>query len=250
MILYFTGTGNSRYTAEIINKVTNDEVISINELMKKSNTASFHSNEPFVFVVPTYAWRMPKVVEDFIVNSEFTGSIQAYFILTCGSEIHDAAHYAKKLCDMKKFAFMGCSTVIMPSNYLIMPGVPDETQADSIIEKAIPSIISIGEKIKNHQPLEKQKITALGKIMSKAANPLFYMIYVNDKGFYATNECIGCKKCVTLCPLNNIDMENNKPKWSGNCTHCMACICGCPKTAIEFKNKTKGRNRYYNTREV
>ncbi|MDU1855461.1 MAG: flavodoxin, partial [Clostridium baratii] len=30
-----------------------------------------------------------------------------------------------------------------------------------------------------------------------------------------------------------------------NCTHCMACICGCPVQAIEYKNKTKGRNRYY-----
>ncbi|OOM73651.1 ferredoxin [Clostridium puniceum] len=247
MILYFSGTGNSRYTAQVIKKVTSDEVVSINELMKKGNRASFDSKEPFVFIVPTYAWRMPKVVEDFIKNSEFIGSTQAYFILTCGSEIHNAVHYAKKVCDMKKFVFMGCSTVIMPSNYVIMSGVPDEAQASSIIEKALPKIISIGEKIKKHQSLEEEEITTLGKVMSRFVNPLFYMTYVSAKGFYATDECINCKKCVTLCPMNNIKMENSKPKWERNCTHCMACICGCPKKAIEYKNKSKGKPRYYNT---
>ncbi|MBS5951111.1 MAG: EFR1 family ferrodoxin, partial [Clostridium sp.] len=54
-----------------------------------------------------------------------------------------------------------------------------------------------------------------------------------------------CGKCVKLCPLNNIELVKGKPKWGEKCTHCMACISRCPKEAIEYKNKTKGRNRYY-----
>lgn len=38
MILYFTGTGNSRYVTRKIAKEINDEVISINELIKHKIT--------------------------------------------------------------------------------------------------------------------------------------------------------------------------------------------------------------------
>ena len=57
--------------------------------------------------------------------------------------------------------------------------------------------------------------------------------------------CIGCGKCVELCPLSNIYLENGKPVWGKNCTHCMACICYCPKEAIEYGRKSKGKPRYH-----
>lgn len=246
MILYFTGTGNSRYTAQAIKEVTGDEIVSINELMKKGSKSSFHSKEPFVFVAPVYAWRMPKVVEAFIRNSDFTGSTHAYFILTCGSETHNAVHYVRKLCNEKKLDFKGFSTVVMPSNYIVMSEVSDKAKATSVIKRALPKILAIGERIKNRQSLEAEKITISDRAMSGFINPLFYMTYVSDKGFYSTDACITCKKCVSLCPLNNIKMEKNKPNWGGNCTHCMACISACPKEAIEYKNKSKGQPRYYN----
>ena len=58
-------------------------------------------------------------------------------------------------------------------------------------------------------------------------------------------DCIGCGKCVELCSLNNIHLENCKPVWGKNCTHCMACICYCPKEAIEYGKKSRGKPRYH-----
>ena len=66
-----------------------------------------------------------------------------------------------------------------------------------------------------------------------------------DMPLYDLNACIGCGKCVELCPLNNIRLENGKPVWGKNCTHCMACICYCPKEAIEYGEKSKGKPRYH-----
>ena len=40
MILYFTGTGNSRHIARLISKEIDDEIISINELIK----SAIHNN--------------------------------------------------------------------------------------------------------------------------------------------------------------------------------------------------------------
>jgi len=62
---------------------------------------------------------------------------------------------------------------------------------------------------------------------------------------FDTDKCIGCGKCKTLCPLNNIEIKKKRPLWNGNCTHCMACISYCPTEAIEYKTKTKNQSRYY-----
>lgn len=42
--------------------------------------------------------------------------------------------------------------------------------------------------------------------MSWAANPLFYRFVIGNPGFYATDRCVGCRKCERVCPRNNIEM--------------------------------------------
>lgn len=96
MILYFTGTGNSRYLAEGVAKITgDDEMVSINELMKIKEGDTFKSEKPFVFVAPVYAWKIPIVMSDFIKNSKFIGSNEAYLIVNCGSTVGGTYSYAR-----------------------------------------------------------------------------------------------------------------------------------------------------------
>lgn len=45
MILYFTGTGNSRYIANAITSITKDELVSINEKIKTKDTQAFRQTE-------------------------------------------------------------------------------------------------------------------------------------------------------------------------------------------------------------
>jgi ferredoxin len=247
MILYFSGTGNSRYVAQAIGTVTGDKIVSINELLKSGSKELLQSDEPFVFVCPTYAWRIPRIVEHFIKKARFTGSNQTYFILTCGDETGNAVHYTKKICNEKGLAFLGLASVIMPENYIAMFDVPNKAQADEIIKKAVPQILYVAERIKNRQPLPEEKVTLGDRFMSSIANPVFYLTCVSAKGFYSTDACNGCGNCAKLCPLKNIEIIDGKPLWGQSCTHCMACICACPNEAIEYKNKSKGKPRYYNT---
>jgi ferredoxin len=98
---------------------------------------------------------------------------------------------------------------------------------------------------KKKLPSEK-KATLGGRIASGIFNSVYYPIFVTAKGYYTTEACTGCGKCVKLCPLNNIEMSGKRPRWGKNCTQCMACICRCPQEAIEYKNKTQGKRRYAN----
>ncbi|MNN47771.1 NADH-plastoquinone oxidoreductase subunit [compost metagenome] len=131
----------------------------------------------------------------------------------------------------------------MPENYIAMYNVPDKVTAEKIIKKSMPKILKIAGDIRDEIPFPVH--TTKPSLKSGVVNTTFYKFFVKSKGFYTTEKCIGCKKCVQLCPLNNIEMKEDKPSWQNNCTHCMECISGCPTLAIEYKNKTQGKPRYY-----
>ena len=62
MVLYFTGTGNSRYIAERIAKALDDELFSINDRIKADSREAVDTGSRVVIVAPTYAWRLPVIV--------------------------------------------------------------------------------------------------------------------------------------------------------------------------------------------
>ena len=56
MIIYFTGTGNSKYIADMLGDKLEDEITDSREYIRKHSGGSFSSQKPYVFVAPTYGW--------------------------------------------------------------------------------------------------------------------------------------------------------------------------------------------------
>jgi ferredoxin len=248
MILYFSGTGNSHYIAEKIAEINNDDVVSLNHLIKSYKTDMIISKErPFVFVCPTYAWRLPRIVDAFIRKTSFNGNTEVYFIMTCGGETANAIHHIKKLCRYKGWELKGFAEIKMPDNYTAMFPGSETSVAKDFIKKAEPTINRIATDIQNRKSFTIMKDKGFyGKLESGIINSLFYTFFVHTKGFHIIDKkCVSCGKCVKLCPLNNIILSDDKPVWANNCTHCMACINGCPTQAIEYKNSTQNKPRYF-----
>lgn len=74
-----------------------------------------------------------------------------------------------------------------------------------------------------------------------AVSPIFREIYVIGngsaqlKGYRITDKCIGCGKCLSVCPQGCIDKGAEKPYniRQNNCLHCGACFENCPVKAVE-----------------
>lgn len=64
MILYFTGTGNSEYTARRIQQKTQDTIRNLFPFIRQRKAEPMHSQRPWVIVTPTYAWRIPRIVQE------------------------------------------------------------------------------------------------------------------------------------------------------------------------------------------
>ena len=102
MILYFSGTGNSEYTAKRIGKEIDDEVFNLFDKIRNRDFSDMHSERPWVVSVPTYAWRIPRIVEKWLENTRLKGNKDIYFVMTCGGSIGNAGKYLEKLCAEKK----------------------------------------------------------------------------------------------------------------------------------------------------
>ena len=243
MVLYFSGTGNSRYVAKKIAEASGDELVSIGQKIKSGDFIEIRSEKPLVFVGPVYAGRLPRVMEDYIRKTKFSGTQRAYFVVTCAQTPWAAVQYVDRLCAEKGFALLGFNSVVMPQGYLAGGGTQPKEVNDKILKAAEPKIISIAETIRDKQMLPKEQP---GKaMMSRVLNPIMYSMMISAKGFRVTDKCTGCGECAQRCPLNNIKLANGKPVWGNQCTHCMACIAGCPNEAIEYGKKTVGKPRYY-----
>ena len=244
MVLYFSGTGNSAYAAKRISRETGDRCISLFEKIRRSDFSAMHAERPWVIVAPTYAWRIPRLVQNWIERTALNGSRDVYFVLTCGENICGAGEYLKKLCAKKKMNYMGCREIVMPENYIAMFTTPDAAQAAKILERAEHAIDRTALYIKNGEKFPPMSVSLMDRVYSGVINDLFYPTCVHARKFHVTDSCISCGKCAAVCPLGNVRIEQGKPVWGKNCTHCMACICRCPKEAIEYGKHSRGLARY------
>lgn len=244
MVLYFSGTGNSAYVAEQIALQTGDQVVSINDRIREHNHEKIVTKKPLVFVTPTYAWRLPRLVEEWIRKMTFDGNPKAYFVMTCGDGNGNAQKYIRELCLIKQFEFMGCRHIVMPENYIAMFPVPAQKEARAIIRKAKPVIRATADAVRTETQLDMKTVNVLDRLLSSVVYGAFYVGIVKDRKFYAADSCIGCGRCEKVCPLHNIALTAGKPVWKGTCTHCMACISECPEEAIEYGTASIGKPRY------
>ena len=56
-----------------------------------------------------------------------------------------------------------------------------------------------------------------------------------DKGFHASEACIGCEVCRKVCPCGNITFAEGRPVWNHACEGCNACVAYCPTKAVQFQ---------------
>ena len=170
MILYFSGTGNSEYTAKRIREETNDKIMNLGEKIRSRDFSGIHSDTPWVVAAPTYAWRIPRILQEWLEKTELTGNRNIYFVMTCGGNIGNAGRYLKKLTDAKGLNYAGCAQIIMPENYIAMFTTPTQEEAAGIIRRSQSAIDKAARQIKHSRPFPQLPVTRKDRINSGIVN--------------------------------------------------------------------------------
>ena len=93
MIIYFSGTGNSKFVAEYLADKLEDSILSLNKVIKNGEKLVCTSEKPYIIVAPIYAWRFPGLVEEHLEKAALNGSKTVYCIATMGENSGNADRY-------------------------------------------------------------------------------------------------------------------------------------------------------------
>lgn len=248
MILYFSGTNNSKYVAETLGKLLEDRVLSIGLAHKKKETAfALGEGESLGFVCPVHGWNLPYIMDVFFKELTLDGykNNYVYGVFTCGANDGLASQDLKKLLEKKGIKLNASFAIEMPDNYIPFYDVQPLEEQTKMLDAASLWVPTIAPRIKAKEVVILHTQKNPPKFFSRLVGNLMKtgMKYPNE--FFVTDACISCGLCAANCPMSTITMVDGKPVWKGECTKCLKCVHYCPVQAIQMSKKTARRGRYH-----
>lgn len=240
MILYFTGTGNSRWIAEQLADATHDVVCSIADCLDcEQLPEELIKAEKVGVVFPVHSWYAPRVVIDFLSKLQLKCCKYRYAVCTCGDDMGKGMDRLAK-----HFPLDAAWSVAMPNTYIPMFNLDTDELCHKKIENARHMVSLIAENVLRQKKEWKVHEGGAAWLKTYVVNPLFVRFVVSAKGFHLDEGCISCGKCSQVCPVKNILITNGSPVWGKQCIHCMACTHACPRKVIQYGKSTRKKGRY------
>src|SRR5574344_1935072 len=138
MIFYFTGTGNSKWIAELLGKKLNERVVAINDLLR-SDLINYDfevmPDERIGLVFPVYSWGSPAPIGLFLDRLNLKNATNLFAVATCGGNAGFTNKILQKLLLKKGFTLTSCHTVEMPNCYILIPGF--DVDSDEVANRKI-----------------------------------------------------------------------------------------------------------------
>lgn len=234
IVIYSTGTGNTAYLAGKIKARFEEKGYSFDlfEVVSSSAKVDLSKYSLIVFSYPVYAFNMPVVFERYVSSLDLSVG-GSYLICKQSGEplsLNDSSDY-RLLRLIKKSGrhFLGAYHYLYPYN--IHFRYPDDfvkelLNYDSRLMDVMMAELDRGIVRMRPHSLFRAFVGSVLKIQRAGAklNSFFYKV---DEG-----KCVRCGRCVELCPMKNIRLENGKIAFSHRCIMCMRCSFLCPKDAI------------------
>lgn len=149
MILYFSATGNGKYIAEQIAEKTDEKCMSIVDCICEDKYC-FSNEKIFGMVVPTYFWRLPRIVAEYLGKLRIENCGYTFFLTSYGATTGEAGSMAKKIMAHNGQNFDAYYSVIMPDTWTPIFDLTNKNRVDKWLSDG-----------------KKQLKLVIGNIMSK-----------------------------------------------------------------------------------
>lgn len=248
MILYFSGTGNSREVAGCLGRISGEKVLPLLEVAGGGKDALvLQEGEALGFVFPVYSWGPPPVVLEALERIRIEGVPEyVYFVCTCGDDTGKTADIFRKAVSRKGWTCAVGFSVTMPNTYVCLPGFDvDSRRLAGLKLKSMEGRMEfIASCVKARKRMTDCHEGIFPRLKSYLVRPFFNRYMTSPDAFRATDACVSCGKCVRVCPMHNIRLAEGRPVWGADCAMCLACYHHCPEHAVGYGNATKGKGQY------
>ncbi len=242
MIIYFSSTGNCEYIAKTIASQINDNAIDMRAI---NNKIVLKENESLGIITPTYYWRLPSYVEDWLenINIENADNTYIYYIATYGTTSGQTDYYVKKYLKKKSLNLNASYSIKTVDNWTVLFDVSNKEDIKQTLDSEKEQTLRIINQILNKENIYISKDKKSVFMCNQAKR--YYDKARRTKHLHVTDDCINCGLCKNNCPVNAIEIINDKPIWvKDKCVMCFGCLHNCPKFAIHYDNKTQNHGQY------
>jgi len=240
LIASFSQTGSTKKVADLIAKglqSSNWEITHCN--ISESDIPKLDEYDIIGIGSPTYFFRPPFVVLDFVNKLERLNKKSTFVFVTHGTHTGSCGNWIRKTLirkgsiDLGYFKSFGEDYWLgyIKRGVMFSPGSPSNMELDSAEEFGKALISRYGDKNLMVEPFDPSTPAMYSIEKMLVARPFAKLMY--SKTFKADKACDNCGLCIKECPINNIsEKKNGKPKWNSNCMLCATCELICPKDAV------------------
>ncbi|MCL2067502.1 MAG: EFR1 family ferrodoxin [Treponema sp.] len=239
-IYYFSGTGNTLWSAKKIAELVGGECELLNIGAEAEKTGVVIEADTVVLLFPSYAYGLPLVVHRFVKNAAIKTPYLSAFV-TFGTSPGGTMTELSRLLKKKDIGSFYFGRIPAVENYIAIFGSPSaETQKERLPmqrEATEEAARCITEK-RTNSVIAFRPFSALVSTLFSLGVKIFYRFY------RVSDDCNGCEICRQICPVSSIVMKDKRPVFSDKCEHCQGCINICPQRAIHFGRVNSGTPRY------
>ena len=254
MIFCCCGNGKTRCIAGHWSQMLGQELI---ELRGKwlTDTGSCRIDIPHgedvIWMFPVYSWGVPPAVRDFIRDIKLQADADTchHMVVTMGDDSGLTDKMWRKLMAGRGWTSASAQGVIMPNTYTLMKGfdVDNPDVARHKLHQAMKALPSVADTIRSRKCVTSIHLGSFAWIKSRIIYPWFVKYAVTPHKFPA-QDCIGCGRCVQVCPMDNITLNDSapySPTWGDRCAICLGCYNVCSRHAIEYSSATADKGQYH-----
>lgn len=197
---------------------------------------SFSDKDIVVLGIPVYAGRVPNVLKEFISTIKGNGALAVAFTVFGNRSFDDALVELRDIMKEDGFKVIAAGGFVGEHAFSKILG-KDRPQSDDLgeIEEFA---LEVAKKIESG--LLKEDFFVEGEVpyrpyytpRNMEGEPV-KILKVKPK---TTEDCIDCKLCVQLCPMESISYEDPS-QVTGICIKCGACIKFCPVSAKYYDDE-------------
>lgn len=245
VMLYFSGTGNSKYIANLFSKNMDAKCYSIEEKIDFDQVIKEHNTIGFCY--PIYGSCVPRIMREFVIK--YVEKLKNKKLIIFCTQLMFSGDGARIFMDLLPD---GYGNVIyaehfnMPNNICninIFP-IKNGEETKKYLKVANKKMNSVCDDLKKGK-VKKRGFNKLSSFLGKSQSSHWPEIEENNKGSVKVdNDCIKCKLCVRICPMKNLDSNHKGIIQNNNCIVCYRCVNACPKKAITVLIHKKPKKQY------
>jgi len=253
LTIYFSGTGNTKYIAELFSQKMDANCYSIEAEVDFS--AEIKRHDTIAICYPIYGSRVPLIMREFVAKhmADFKGKKLIIFVTQLAFS-GDGARVLTDLLPANHIDVIYAEHFSMPnniSNTFFLHQRSDKSLAKKA-HNADRKMDRVCCDIRNGK-VKRRGFSAFSKLIGKLQGKPWQgdsrntyasegtMEYRAKHSVKIDADCNACNLCVKCCPMHNFENVNGIITPKNNCTVCYRCINRCPKKAIRvwFRRKPK-----------